>query len=147
MTGELPCGRDQLIVRDAGEMPGERVACTFKTLGGRDFGEGSRDLVQAVIADQRHRPFKDKPVLAAKRAAELAMLVRQLTVLRNRLTPDQERMSGSPDAASGRRKQLVGTLARIGPAHRVAMLVDSFDQPGAVVHSRACAGAPSELLI
>ena len=132
MTGELPRGRDQLIVRNAGEMPGERVAGAFELLGGRDFGEGSRDLVQAVIADQRHRPFKGIPVLAGKRAAELAMLVGQLAVLRNRLAGDQERMSGSPDASPGRRKQLVGTLARIGPAQRLAIFFDFFQQSGGV---------------
>ena len=52
MTRELPRGRDQLIARDAGEVPVQRVAGMVELLVAGDFGKSVRDVACAVIANQ-----------------------------------------------------------------------------------------------
>ncbi len=63
MTRELPRGRDQLVPRNAGEMPGQRVAGIIELLVADDFGQLARDLVPAVIADERLHAFQWKRAL------------------------------------------------------------------------------------
>ena len=58
MTRELPRGRDQLIARNAGEMPGQRVAGIVELLVARRIGQVARDLEHAVIADERELAFQ-----------------------------------------------------------------------------------------
>jgi hypothetical protein len=91
MTRELPRGRDQLVARNAGEMPGQRVAGIVELLVADDFGQPARDLVPAFIADQRLHAFQWKRGPGGKRAAELATVI--FTALGNRLARDQERMA------------------------------------------------------
>jgi hypothetical protein len=57
MTRELPRGRDQLIPRDAGEMPVQGFAGLAELLLAGELGQLVRDVKHAVIADQRRHAF------------------------------------------------------------------------------------------
>ena len=126
MTRELPRGRNQLIPRNAGEMPCQRLAGIVELLVADDFGQLARDLVPAVIANQRLHAFQWKRGLGGKRAAELATVI--FTALRNRLASDQERMTRGTDVLSSSLKHLVCNVARIAPAHRSSVSVDCFGE-------------------
>ena len=47
----------QLIARNAGEMPGQRLAGVFELLVAGDFRQMARDFVHAIVADKRPHPF------------------------------------------------------------------------------------------
>lgn len=90
MTRKLPRGRDQLIARDAGEVPLQRVTGKIELLGAGDFGKAVRDRFGAVIADQRHHASEHEQVLARIRAAELAFAVRRLCPIRNLIAGEED---------------------------------------------------------
>jgi hypothetical protein len=129
MTRELPRGRNQLIARDAGEMPGQSVAGIVEWQVATDFVYASRDFVHAVIAEKRCHALQGKPVLAGKGAAEFAGAI---TRVRNRLARDPERMTRVADALSSSFEQFICSLSRIGPAAGSSVLVDGVGKSGRV---------------
>jgi hypothetical protein len=126
VTRKLSRGRDQPVPRNAGEMPVQRVAGIVELLVADEFGQVARDLVHAVIADQRLHAFHCKPVLAAKHAAEFALAGTYFIGAGNRFTGDPQRMTRSNDALPGGCKQPVGYFAGIGPANCLPVRVYGF---------------------
>ena len=128
MPRKLPRRRDQLIARNAGEMPVQRVAGMAELLGASGFGKVVRDLAGAIVADQRRHASEREPVVVRKRAAEFAFVVRHFTARCNRLARDDEPMTRSIDALSGGLEHLGGNVARMGPANCVPVFFDRIDE-------------------
>ena len=57
-------------------MPGERFAGIVELLRAGDFRLLAGDLVHAIIADKRHAALQEKLVLARKRAAQFAAVLK-----------------------------------------------------------------------
>src|ERR1035441_7918645 len=101
MPRELARSRDQLVPRDAGEMPGQRFICIIERLAAGELALAARDLLHAVVADQHRIAVDRDPVLAAIQATYFTPTIEQLAVRRDRLARDQEPMTRGVDTLSG----------------------------------------------
>jgi hypothetical protein len=128
MPRKLPGGRDQLIPRNAGEVPFKRFVRIFELLFSGDFTEVLGDAQRAFVANHDGFATDAEFILAGEVPAHSAG---SRSGVLTGLTRHRQRMPGCVDSLSGVPKQGFSDVPRIRAAHGLALIFgDCHDLDG-----------------